>query len=345
MKAKSLEIFCGTGGVGKTTTATARALALSLQGKKVLLITIDPSKRLKQILNIHDEQAGEIVTSKLQDHHFDVLLMSPPATLKRIAHQTNTEKEMNTNIIKTLIRPNAGMNEIMSIIEVQYQMSRQCYDVIILDTPPGKHFIDFLESSQKIKSFFDETFVEIFNFLDKNLTAKDFFTRPKALFSVVMSSGIKKLLNYLETVTGGEFVDEFIQTMLALYKNRDTFLKALDFQKELLNPSYSSWFLVTSVEQFKIEEALELKGQASKFIRNNENLIINKSLLKYLEHWTPEESELIQLKMHLKQREADLKEICGQNFHNILEFPEILHSSPESQVIEMAKNFLEAKIN
>ena len=49
---KQVELFCGTGGVGKTTIATARALNLAKQNKKVLLITIDPAKRLKQILNL-----------------------------------------------------------------------------------------------------------------------------------------------------------------------------------------------------------------------------------------------------------------------------------------------------
>ena len=62
MKGKNyqLEIFCGTGGVGKTTLAASRAKYLSGQGLKVLLITIDPSLRLKQVLNLANDCAGQV---------------------------------------------------------------------------------------------------------------------------------------------------------------------------------------------------------------------------------------------------------------------------------------------
>lgn len=341
---KKVELFCGTGGVGKTTIATARALSLSLSGQKVLLITIDPAKRLKQILKIDDNNDGAINQINLdlfgydKNLSFDAILMSPRATLQRMAAEKDLHAEFDSTIIKTLSRPYGGMNEIMSIIETQVQLEKNIYDTIILDTPPGKHFIDFLESSEKIKNFFDKSFLEIFEYLGKNIKSGG---KAKNFISMMVSTGVKKLLSYLEAVTGADFVREFIDAVLALYKCRDSFLKALKFQDELKKETFSNWFLVTSVEQQKMAEASNLKMQAAHFMHKDNYLIINKCLTSFLQNWDTAGDKVLQhLKENMTKREEDLQDFASKNFLNVLKFHEINHSSPIEHVRELAQVFL-----
>lgn len=343
---KPIEIFCGTGGVGKTTLATSRALHLSLQGKRVLLITIDPAKRLKQVLQIDDDTEGiihQVSNSKiLRDQSsddtgsFDALLMSPLATLRRVAPNSDTsdDKKFENPILDILSRPNGGMNEILAIVEVQHQLESQKYDTIVLDTPPGKHFIDFLQASSKIQKFFDKSFIDIFRYLGKKTD-----NEPTKMLTKIFSSGVKKLLSYLEVVTGKEFVDVFIDAISILYGNKETFLKALKFQESLAEQKFSNWFLVTSVDQDKMLEAGSFRGQAIKFMHGDSYLAVNKTLIRQLENWElPDtESDLINLKKSMLTKEQRVQTFARKNFEKVLNFPEVLSTSPADHVEKLCR--------
>ncbi|MCK5073365.1 MAG: AAA family ATPase [Bacteriovoracaceae bacterium] len=355
LKSKQIEIFCGTGGVGKTTLATSRALNLASKNKKILLVTVDPARRLKQILDIDDSKDLGIIkkirTSKFtgrkskNEHFFDALLLSPAITMTRVGELNKTTTDLANPILKVLTRPYGGLNEIMSIVEVQHQLSTGKYDTIILDTPPGKHFIDFLQASEKIKHFFDKSFVEIFKYLGKSIEHKaQEAISSKGIFSSLISSGVKKLLSYLEKVTGSKFVDQFITAVIAIYKSKESFMDALIFQEQLKDESVSNWFLVTSIEQQKLDEAGELQCLAVQFMHHDNFLAINKCLGSYLEKWELEDSDsdlLKSLKENMLHKEKKLSTFSMKNFSKILEFPEILEETPEKHVHELSKHWVQ----
>jgi anion-transporting ArsA/GET3 family ATPase len=341
LKIKSFEIFCGTGGVGKTTLATGRALSLAQKGHRVLLVTIDPAKRLKDLLGLTSETVGEVTPVELDGTKMDALLMSPEKTISRMAKKFNTPDLASNRIVQILSKPYGGMNEILSLVEVQMQFDSGKYDVVVLDTPPGAHFLDFLEGLGKIRSFFDQTFVEIFNYLGQK-TAK----AGKKVFGIsivnkVISSGVKKLLSYLQNVTGTEFIDDFILAIQVIYQSREAFMKGLELQDKLKSKEECNWFLVTSVEQGKAQEALELKSHATHFIHQDHFLVLNKCLEQELKDWKPENTKLQAVKESIEKREINLKQKLRDRFSSVLEFPEITSISPHEHIKYLTQKWIQ----
>lgn len=336
---RKIELFFGTGGVGKTTLAASRAFYLSSLGHRTLIITIDPSLRLKQLLNLEGVERGiESIVPNTEDK-LHALLLSPSKTLSRsLKNQTNDDVS-NNPIFNSLSRQYGGLNEIMAVIELQHQIETGNYDRIIVDTPPGKHFIDFLKATSKINSFFDKNFVDIFKYLDKPLEKAEKLS--KAIVSRIVSSGIKKLLSYLENVTGAHFVNLFIDTVLILYQNREHFIESLKFQEILKDNATTNLFLVTAVDHNKLLEAQEMREQVNNFSTQNQILLINRSLEKRIESWvTPEgDTELELLKESFIRRESPIIEFAKKNFNAHLCFPEIIGGELDEQVRILEENW------
>jgi len=326
-----IEIFCGTGGVGKTTLAVSKAFSRVRNKANVLIITIDPSSRLKDYLKLNFEDRGNIQSITLPENYsgkLDALLMSPTGTLNRIAKQFNLEEAYKNRILDSLSKPYGGMNEIMSMVELAQNYNKNTYDYIILDTPPGGHFLDFLDSTSRINAFFDNSFVEIFRLL-KDKTEKK---KSIGFMKKIISSGVKKVLDYLEQMTGNQFIEEFVEAINTIYQSKDAFLEALQVQQVLKESHSSSWFLVTSTDHHKVLEAKDLHQETKGQLGAKGKLIINKCLEDYFTDHKFESEHLETIANSFKHREKNIKHNVTQNFSDALFFPEILEETIEEHI-------------
>jgi len=334
LEIKQFEIFCGTGGVGKTTLATSRAIYLAGKGKNILLITIDPAKRLKDLLGLQEQDVGEVKRITFEGVELDALLMSSQHTIKRMARDINSKDLESNKIISILTKPYGGMNEILSLIEVQMQNEKNIYDAIVLDTPPGSHFLDFLKGASKINHFFDQSFIDIFQYVTNKSEKKRF-----SIINKVISSGVNKLLEYLYRVTGAEFIENFIEAIKIIYDSKGAFLKGFALQEQFKDRSKSNWFLVTSVEQGKIYEALEIKHHARHYFHEDHYLLLNKCLEEELSNWNPTDDSHLRYQQKALLRERELKKSMNEIFNNVIYFQDIADVSPNEQVRQLIRNW------
>jgi len=298
-----LAIFCGTGGVGKTSLAATYALFLVQKNpkKKILLITIDPSLRLKDFFKLPENNPTQdfFSLSLPEIGNFDLLLLQPFYSFSKISSKTSLEKN---RLVKLLMSNFGGMQEIMGMIELYNYYSSQYYDFIILDTPPGKHFLDFLNSCQKIRKFFHN---KVFDLL------KSFSSQKKLpIWKKILIQGPEKLLFYLEKMTGEGFLQEFLETVILIRENYQLFTNALEMENILKDPNKTASFYVTSCKHYKADDLEDFALKSQETLSKNSYIVLNRQESSILFEQT--RHSLPPLEMYLKYIQEKEKNISLQ---------------------------------
>src|SRR3954464_9782471 len=158
LEGRRMVICAGSGGVGKTTTAAAVALGLAEQGLKVAVVTIDPARRLANALGLREldneprrvevEAAGEWWAMMLDAKRtFDQLI-------EHLAPDEKTRDEVFANrIYQQLSSAVAGSQEFTAIAKLYELDESGAFDVLVLDTPPSRNALDFLDAPGRLTGF------------------------------------------------------------------------------------------------------------------------------------------------------------------------------------------------
>jgi len=258
-------VTVGTGGVGKTTISAAIALEAARRGKRALVLTIDPARRLADALGLdqlgHD--ASPIPEVRLREAGvppggtLSAMMLDTKRTFDELVQRHAPDAEAVARIFANPIYQNlsdalAGSREYSAMERLHQLHTADEYDLIVLDTPPAAHALDFLDAPRRLTGFLDSQLLKLM------------FAPALALGRTgfrLFQFGSNAVLPLVERVTGMEFlqvVSEFLlafETMLGGFTTRAREIEAL------LRSPECGFVLVAGPDPLQASRAREFWGR------------------------------------------------------------------------------------
>lgn len=250
IEAKTQIIVCiGSGGVGKTTVSASLGVWGAFQGKKTLVLTVDPARRLATTFGLKDDGSdqkidfpdapGELWASVLNSKQIFDDFVSRAAT-----KGADAESILNNKLYQQLSTTLSGSQEFTALEKLYSAYESGKYDLIILDTPPTKHAIDFLRAPQKISALFSEPIAKWFK-----------QSRTTSFVQQMFQLSTQKALQILQLLTGADFITELKNFFLSIEGWQSRLEERSQKVNELLLRKTTVFNLVTAFDTAKLEEA------------------------------------------------------------------------------------------
>jgi anion-transporting ArsA/GET3 family ATPase len=278
LREKRVCICVGSGGVGKTTTSAAIALGLARRGQKVAVVTIDPAKRLAGALGLRalggepqlvDPAPFAALGVELQGELWAMTLDVKgtfDALIERLAPDAQAREQVLSNrIYHELSTAVSGSQEFTAVAKL-YDLDREGrFDAIVLDTPPSRHALDFLDAPARLTQFLDGRALKV-------------FLAPGGLAARLFGRGTGLVLSMFSRVTGIDLFGEmstFFRS-LELTGLTDAFSESAHGAQELLRDPACAFLIVTSPEPEPAREATFLAGKLAEAGMGRGGLIVNR---------------------------------------------------------------------
>src|SRR5947209_3814201 len=249
-------VCCGSGGVGKTTTSAAIALGMAAQGLKVAVVTIDPARRLANALGLEELEneprlvAPERLASSglMMEGELWAMMLDPKRTfdelIERVAPTPERAAEIKANrVYRELSTAVSGSQEFTAIAKLDELYREGSFDLLVLDTPPARNAVDFLDAPGRLTSFLE----------GRALRA---FVRPTGVGMRVLGRGAAPLLGALRRVTGVDLLSEIAGFFSLLGDMTDDFSRRAEQVERMLRAQTTAFLLVSSAQTEPIDEAI-----------------------------------------------------------------------------------------
>jgi anion-transporting ArsA/GET3 family ATPase len=255
LRGKHVCICVGAGGVGKTTTAAALALGLAARGARVAVVTIDPAPRLASALGLKAlaSEPTQVETAELAAARVEIrgelwaMRLDPKRTLDdlvgRLAPDSRAREEILANpIYRELSSAVAGAQELSAVAKLYELRRERDFDVIVLDTPPARNAVDFLDAPARLLGFLEGRALRVF--LAPGGAAARMVGRSTGLAFAIFAR-----------VTGVDMLGDLSRFFRSLAGVIDAFGELTRQVAALLRDPSTAFMLVTSPEPVPASEA------------------------------------------------------------------------------------------
>jgi anion-transporting ArsA/GET3 family ATPase len=257
LEQRRILVVGGSGGVGKTTTAAALGLHAALAGRRVLVCTIDPSRRLATSLGLDrlSDRPRALAIGRLRPRAGGALWAMTLDTKRTFdtlveRHAPNAEARrriLENRFYKQVSSALAGSHEYMAMEKLLYLSADERFELVILDTPPTRHALDFLEAPDRLMGFLDAGILRYF--------LKPYFIAGRLTLKVATRTGALAL-RLVDTYLGLQFLQDLSEFFLAFEGLYDGFKERAGRVHALLRDAQSGFVLVASPARPALEEAL-----------------------------------------------------------------------------------------
>ncbi|MEY9842989.1 ArsA family ATPase [Streptacidiphilus sp. MAP5-3] len=244
-------VCCGSGGVGKTTTAAALGLRAAERGRKVVVLTIDPARRLAQSMGLTElDNTPRVVKGVNGDGELQAMMLDMKRTFDEVvlahADPERARQIMENPFYQSLSSGFAGTQEYMAMEKLGQLHATGRWDLIIVDTPPSRSALDFLDAPNRLGSFLDGRLIKV-------LTAPAKVGGRSAM--KMLNVGMTMFTGVLSKVLGANVLQDVSTFVSAMDSMFGGFRERADRTYALLQAKGTAFLVVAAPERDALREA------------------------------------------------------------------------------------------
>lgn len=276
LEGREICICAGSGGVGKTTTSAAIALGMASRGLKVCVLTIDPAKRLADSLGLEElgNEATRVDPELVSGHRVNgdgelwAMMLDAKETFDALIarHAEDAEardRVLNNRIYQQISNALAGSQEYMAMEKLFELHAEGRFDLLVLDTPPSRNVLDFLDAPKRLTQFIEGRSLQV-------------FIKPTGFAARVAGRGTGVVLAILKRIVGFDLFADLSEFFNAFSGMVDGFRDRAQRVSSLLGDERTCFVVVCGPQGEPVDEAVYFHSKLMENEMNFAGVVVNR---------------------------------------------------------------------